>query len=211
MNPKIILIEGVPGAGKTTLIKALLRQYISQDKKISSLLHLSQSHTYKPIASDEDNFYACKTDILDHISKILDLLTRAILFGNDKSQSKLFVIIDTLHITHCFRPGNVSWADVAACDKQLGDMNCKLIFIKAMPETIWQRAVLKRNAADKFYLSKYQIKYGRTLEKVHQYYITEQQQMEELIKQSMLNTMTLFSEDAPQKNQDAAFEFWQQD
>jgi thymidylate kinase len=206
MNPKIILIEGVPGVGKTTLIKGLLREYISQDKKISSLLHLNQSHTYKPIVSDEDNFYACKTENLNHLSKILDFLNRAISLGNNK----LFVIIDTLHITHCFRPGTVSWTDVSTYDKLLAGMNCKLIFIKAMPETILERAILKRNTADKFYLSKYQIKYGKTLEEVHQYYITEQQKMEDLIKQSILNRMTLFSEDTPQANQDAAFKFWQQ-
>jgi hypothetical protein len=35
--------------------------------------------------------------------------------------------------------------------------------------------------------------------------------MEELVKQSMLKRLTLFSEDTPETNQDAAFGFWQQD
>jgi len=206
MKPNIILIEGVPGAGKTTLINGLLRAYILQDKKIGSLLHLNQSHTYRPVVSDEDNLYTCKTDTLHHLSKIIDVLRQAISLGN----SKLCVIIDTLHITHCFRPGTVSWADVIRYDKLLADMNGKLIFIKALPETIWQRAILTRNAADKLYLSKYQVKYGKTLEEVHQYYLTEQQKMEDLVKQSSLKKMILFSEDTPHTNQETAFEFWQQ-
>ena len=210
MNSKIILIEGIPGAGKTTLIKALLEKYISQEKRIDSLFHLSQAHTYKPVVSDEDNFYACKDDNLNHLTKIIDLLVQSISIGNNKRTNKLFVIIDTLHITHCFRPGNISWNDVAAYDKLLADINCKLIFIKALPETIWERAILKRNKADEFYLQKYQKRYGITLEEVHQYYMKEQDKMEKLIEQSSLSKMTLFSEDTLHTNANAAYEFWQQ-
>ena len=210
MNSKIILIEGIPGAGKTTLIKALLEKHVSQDKKIDSLLHLSQTQTYKPVVSDEDNFYACKTDNLNHLSKILDLLTRSISSGNNKSHNNLFAIIDTLHITHCFRPGNISWREVAAYDKLLANINSKLIFIKALPGTIWERAILKRNEADELYLKMYQKRYGNSLEEVHQYYMNEQDKMEKLIEQSSLSKMTLFSEETPQTNENTAYEFWRQ-
>jgi thymidylate kinase len=210
MNSKILLIEGVPGAGKTTLIKALLKEFASYDKRMDSLLYLSQSHTYKPIVSDEDNFYAGKADTLNHLSKILDLIRTTVCIRKDKVDTKLSVIIDTLHITLCFRPGNISWREVAAYDKHLAEMNCRLVFIKALPETIWERAILKRSAADTLYLSKYQKKYGKTLEQVHQYYMNEQEKMLQIITKSALQQITIFSEETIEVNKNIVFGFWQQ-
>ncbi len=208
MTSKIILVEGIPGSGKTTLINALLKEHIQQKNKIGTLINLSQLHTYKPVVFDEDNFYADKTDNLNHLSKILNLLIWCVSTAN--KSSKLLITIDTLHVTHCFRPGNISWTDVDLLDRQLAELDCKLIFLKAMPETIWERAILKRNEADELYLPKYQKRYGDTLEQVHQYYMTEQEKMEKLFENSSLNKITLSSEDSILKNQKAAYGLWQQ-
>jgi hypothetical protein len=80
--------------------------------------------------------------------------------------------------------------------------------MKAFPETIWHGAILKRNEADNLYLTKYQKKYGNNLEEIHQYYMTEQDKMERLIKESSLNAITLNSENKMQINQDIAYDFW---
>jgi predicted AAA+ superfamily ATPase len=69
MNSRIILIEGIPGTGKTTLINLLIKRYVTENEKIKTLFHLSQLHTYRPIVSDEDNFYASKTETLNHLKK----------------------------------------------------------------------------------------------------------------------------------------------
>jgi GTPase SAR1 family protein len=54
MTPfKALLIEGTSGVGKSTLIDALIRRHVnsSTQRKIRSLIHLAQSHTYGPLAS----------------------------------------------------------------------------------------------------------------------------------------------------------------
>jgi adenylate kinase family enzyme len=208
MNSRIILIEGIPGTGKTTLINLLIKRYVTENEKIKTLFHLSQLHTYRPIVSDEDNFYASKTETLNHLKKKLQLFNWSVSVGNNKNCNRVFIIIDTLHITHCFRPGSISWTDVVEYDKLLAAIDCKLIFMKAFPETIWHGAILKRNEADNLYLTKYQKKYGNNLEEIHQYYMTEQDKMERLIKESSLNAITLNSENKMQINQDIAYDFW---
>ena len=82
MNSRIILIEGIPGTGKTTLINLLIKRYVTENEKIKTLFHLSQLHTYRPIVSDEDNFYASKTETLNHLKKKLQLFNWSVSVGN---------------------------------------------------------------------------------------------------------------------------------
>ena len=83
----------------------------------------------------------------------------------------------------------------------------KLIFLKALPETIMQRSILPRSKRDNHYLSKYQKRYGNTLEEVHQYYMNEQDKMEDIIRQSSLTKIILHSEEEIQTNADIAYNF----
>jgi GTPase SAR1 family protein len=53
MTPfKALLVEGTSGVGKSTLIDRLLRRHVAsvQPRKIRTLVHLAQSHTYGPLA-----------------------------------------------------------------------------------------------------------------------------------------------------------------
>jgi thymidylate kinase len=204
---KILLIEGIPGSGKTTLIKAIVTKYVAQIESIKTFICLSQSHTYHPVVSDEENFYASKEQNLKHLEKIFKLLHWNVSISKNKLSNKFFCIIDTLHITHCFRPGNISWTDIKEYDSQLADINCKLIFLKVLPETIMQRSILPRSKRDNHYLSKYQKRYGNTLEEVHQYYMNEQDKMENIIRQSSLTKIILHSEEEIQINADIAYNF----
>jgi len=53
---KALLVEGTSGVGKSTLIDALIRRHVdtASARKIRSLVHLAQSHTYGPLATPED-------------------------------------------------------------------------------------------------------------------------------------------------------------
>jgi len=207
MKSKIILIEGIPGAGKTTLINSLIKNYILANEKVRTLVSLSQSHTYSPVISEENSFYASKNENLNHLDKILQFLKWGISSGSSESLSNFFCLIDTLHITHCFRPGNISWPDIVKYDKTLADVNCKLIFMKALPETILERAILPRSKRENLYLTKYQKRYGNNLNEIHQYYMNEQEKMGVLFENSKLNKIMLYSEQIS-TNEKAAYDFW---
>src|SRR5215510_9655275 len=73
---KALLVEGVPGIGKSTLIDAMIRRYIDSagPRKIRTLVHLSQTYTYGPLAPAEDNGTLTVAENLRLLERITGLL-----------------------------------------------------------------------------------------------------------------------------------------
>src|SRR5215831_1546758 len=53
---RLLIVEGTSGVGKSTLIDRLIRRYVAEqpERRLRTILHLTQAHTYGPIAPDED-------------------------------------------------------------------------------------------------------------------------------------------------------------
>ena len=67
-----LVVEGVPGIGKSTLIDAMIRRYVDwRAKKIRTLLHLTQGHTYGPIAPAEDSGTLTISENVAHLDRIV--------------------------------------------------------------------------------------------------------------------------------------------
>src|SRR5271154_209073 len=101
MHSKILIVEGTLGIGKSTLIDGLLRKYISDNKKIRSLLHLTQANTYGPLVIDEDQNTLTKEMNKVHLNKIYHLLYWFVSSLKNEHKIKFFGMVDTLHLTHC--------------------------------------------------------------------------------------------------------------
>ena len=73
---KALLVEGTSGVGKSTLIDALIRRHVgaSKPRKIRSLIHLAQSHTYGPLAAAEDNGTLTADENVRHLEGIVKLI-----------------------------------------------------------------------------------------------------------------------------------------
>src|SRR5580693_3955141 len=119
MNARILIVEGTSGIGKSTLIDGLLRKYLKENKKIRSLLHLTQANTYGPLAIDEDQNTLTKEMTKAHLDNIYNLLHWSATSLKKEHKIKFFGIIDTLHLTHCVRPGIIGWNDVRVFDGML--------------------------------------------------------------------------------------------
>jgi len=206
MNARILLIEGTSGIGKSTLIDALLRKYISENKKIRSLLHLTQANTYGPLAIDEDNGTLTKEMNKAHLADIYNLLNWAVSSLKDERKVKLFGILDTLHFTHCVRPGVIDWNDILEYDTKLKAIECKLIFISAEPQTIWDRGIIPR--INEQFITGYANKFGKDINEIHQYFIKEQVQLEKLVAKSCLDKIYIRAEDGFEKNAEKCYNFW---
>jgi hypothetical protein len=117
---KALLVEGTSGVGKSTLIDALLRRHIdgTAERRIRSLVHLAQSHTYGPLAAAEDHGALTVTENLRHLDRIVRWLEWLHASVQEQDRPWCFVIVDTLHLTHCVRPGVVKWSDVAEVDER---------------------------------------------------------------------------------------------
>jgi len=76
----------------------------------------------------------------------------------------------------------VTWNDVANFDQQISSLGCKLIFLEASKEVIWERTVWSRR--DNEFITHYGEKYGSSLEGIHDYFVQEQEAMLSVVKQS---------------------------
>jgi len=206
---KALLVEGTSGVGKSTLIDALIRGHVNsaQPRKIRSLVHLAQSHTYGPLAAPEDRGTLTTEANMQHLHTILQSLQWLHAAVQEHAKPWCFVILDTLHLTHCVRPGVVRWSDVEAFDRALAGLGCKLCFLHAQPHTIWERGIVPR--ANEQFLQQYARKFGHTPERIHRYFVREQERMLELFARSAMAKLRIEEIHVDDSVLSDVFRFWQ--
>src|SRR5579871_6163567 len=140
-----LLVEGTSGVGKSTLIDALIRRHVSAAKprKIRTVVHLAQSHTYGPLALREDRGLTVDEN-LRHLERIVGTAEWLHASVQEHTRPWCFLLMDTLHLTHCVRPGVVKWKDVATYDARLAALGCKLLFLRTSPKELWERGIKPR-------------------------------------------------------------------
>lgn len=206
MSCKLLLVEGVPGVGKSTLLHSLTRRFFERHKKKKTFIHLSQAHTYGPLVPDEDGNSLSKAQNLAHLEAILRMLTWHVESVGGDGEDRFLGLIETLHITQCFRPGVLDWNDVRLFDRRLAEIGCKLVFLQASAETIWQRTVVQRKNTP--FIATYGKKFGGTLEEIHDYFVREQDEMHKVVRQSGLPKLVLDNGFSMDRIEDEALDFW---
>jgi thymidylate kinase len=205
---KALLVEGTSGAGKSTVIDALIRRHVNtaEPRKIRSLIHLAQAHTYGPLAVAEDNHTLTVNDNACHHDRIVSAIEWLHASVQEHTRPWCFVIVDTLHLTHCVRPGVVRWPDVASIDARLAALGCKLLFLQVSPATIWERGIVTR-MKEQFVLN-YSKKFGRTHEEIHEYFVKEQETLLKLFAHSVMPKLQWDNDQAKENALDAAYNLW---
>jgi DNA polymerase III delta prime subunit len=208
---KALLVEGTSGVGKSTLIDALIRRHVgaSEARKIRTLVHLAQSHTYGPLARPEDHGTLTVDANLRHVERIVGTVEWLHAGVQEHARPWCFVLIDTLHLTHCVRPGVVKWSDVEPFDRRLAALGCKLLFLRGTPATIWERGIKPR--ADQQFIQEYAKKFGRTPEEIHHYFAHEQETLAGLFSRSVMPKLLVQNDGAPDNALEEACRFWAND
>jgi hypothetical protein len=203
-----LIVEGTHGIGKSTLIDALVRHHIEQRprRKIRSFVHLAQSHTYGPLAPSEDAGTLTIEKNVTHLDAIVRHVEWLSASVRTARPHFCFVIIDTLHLTHCVRPGIVSWNDVTGIDTRLKALGCRLLFLKGSAETIRRRSV--DACAGSQFLDEYAVKLGRSHDELHAYFVREQDELARLACASKLETLAIANDGDVNSVVNAAYEFW---
>jgi hypothetical protein len=208
---KALLVEGTSGVGKSTLIDALIRRHIgaSKPRKIRTLVHLAQSHSYGPLAVPEDLGTLTIDANLQHLERVVGTIEWLHAGVKEHERPWCFVLIDTLHLTHCVRPGVVNWNDVEPFDARLASLGCKLLFLQGTPATIWERGIKPRT--DQQFIQQYARKFGRTHDEIHKYFVREQQTLVNLFSRSSMSKLLLQNDGAPDNSFEDACRFWTED
>jgi hypothetical protein len=202
-----MLVEGVPGIGKSTLIDALIRRHVASagPRRIRSFIHLAQTHTYGPLAPAEDAgtlTVAANVQLLDRIVGTLEWLDADLAY----SDKPCFILIDSLHLTHCVRPGVLAWSDAASIDRRLAALGLKLLLLRGKRETIWSRTVQAR--ADAQFIREYATKFGRTQEEIHEHFVREQVELDRMFEKSALQKQIVENDGAMEGIENEAYAFW---
>ncbi len=204
---KALLVEGTSGVGKSTLIDALIRRHVgsSKPKKIRSLVHLAQSHTYGPLAVREGHGLT-REENRQHLERIVGLLEWLHASVQEHTKPWCFVLIDAMPLTYCVRPGVAQWGDIEPFDRTLAALGCKLLFLRVAPETIWERGIKAR--ANEQFIQEYAKKFGRNNEEIHRYFVEEQETLAGLFARSVMPKMLLENDAGGDHVLEQAFQFW---
>jgi hypothetical protein len=83
-----------------------------------------------------------------------------------ETRIKFFAVVDTLHFTHCHRPGVLNWEHVSNLDGRLARMGARLLFLHGSSQTLWERGIAPRR--DEEFITGYACpRFGETLEEIH--------------------------------------------
>jgi thymidylate kinase len=194
-SARLLLVEGVPGIGKSTLIDQLLRSYAAATpvEQIRTVLTLAQTHTYGPLAVREDEGTLTREDCLSHLGVILERLEWLVWSAASATRTKCVVLIDTLHLTHCLRPGVVAWNDVEEVDSRLAAMGARLLLLDAADQTVEERSVIAR--ADTEFIQHYALgRFGRDEAELVRYFQAERDEFRTMFERSSMRKLLLAAE-----------------
>ena len=205
----LLLVEGVPGLGKSTLLDQLLRRHVAgaAPRRLRTVLHLTQAHTYGPLASDEDAGTLTRQASFDHLQRIVTALAWLTQSLQNESKPKCFVVIDCLHLTACLRPGVVQWSDVESLDHELAAIGCRLLLLDATDETVRNRTVVARMNTQ--FIQGYALgRHGTNEGELIRHFQHERNIFRDLFAASRMAKLQLRAEATIAENVSAAFEFW---
>ena len=206
---RLLLVEGVPGLGKSTVLDRLVRRHVAtaEERRVRTLLHLTQAHTYGPLAPGEDAGTLTREASLEHLDRLVRLLEWLAAAVAGEARTKCFALVDTLHLTHCLRPGVLAWDDAAPFDRRLAAAGCRLLLLDANDATVRGRAVESR--AETSFIRDYAL---RRLAPDHdalaRYFAGERDAFRRMFAASAMPRLALAAETPLDDLADSAYAFW---
>jgi thymidylate kinase len=206
---RLLLVEGVPGLGKSTVLDHLARRHVAEaePRRVRTLLHLTQAHTYGPLARREDAGTLTRGECLAHLERIVAGLEWLAASVRGESTTKCFVLVDCLHLTACLRPGVVRWPDVVSLDRRMAETGCRLLLLDGTDETVRERAVRARMDTD-FIRGYAARRFGRSEAELVRHFRRERDAFRELFAASAMTRLCLPAEAPEEATAAGAFRFW---
>ena len=161
VNTVGLVLEGISGSGKSTVLGGLLRSESYLQRGYLSSIVLSEHHTQRVLEpkqkaeglSAADNVALLRQNV--DMIHALDLRLRGTDWGErGRLNHRLSYLMERFHLTHVCHYEHVGWKHVRAIDDALAGLGCKLCLLRVDEAMIEERVVnLRRNKEWEAYLS----------------------------------------------------------
>ena len=184
-----LILEGVCGTGKTSILRAILRSKAYIQKPYFSSLVLSEHQTQRVLESKErqgtltisDNVALLEGHVA-YLEKLRDRLDEMDWCDKNLTAMRIPYLVERFHFTHVGHYAHVDWEDVAALDKRLAQLSCKLCLFTIDDAVLEQRVIHDRSAGWRDYVKRF----GSTNAEIIRHYSEQQRLMVDLCRKSAL-------------------------
>ena len=207
-----LIIEGICGTGKSTLLKRISRHPVFTKKQFQSSIILTEHHTQRILEATEKTRSLKKEDNLEllnghveYLEKINSGLEKMDWRERNRINHQICYLFERFHFTHVSHYDHMQWDFVKKLDERLSLINCKVVILKMSPESMKTRIIEERDAGWLKYLSRY----GNTDDEIVTYFIKQQN---ELLKMSQKTKMPVLLIDTTEKEKvdlvENVIKFW---
>ena len=201
---RILLIEGVPGIGKSTLVNALEARYAAEARgKSRSFLRLGQAHTHWPAAGEAGGGTEAARACIAETLRTVEWMAESV-----RVEPYFWCLVDTLHLTLAERPGGLAAEEVIACDARLARLGGRLLLLTAREATVRGRCIEGR--AGNPWLTRMIAIHG-SADAAAAAFVAEQRRFLALAGRLRMRLLMLESEETEDRLARAAWNFWTQD
>lgn len=148
-----LIVEGICGTGKTSLIHALTKSPWFVQKSYLSSIVISEHHTSRILErklSQEgltpDDHMEVLEFYVQFFEKVHERSSHMDWSARNRTNHHLPFLLERFHLTHVFHYG-LPWEYVQAIDERLAKLNCKLCILEVDEADMEQRIILERHDA----------------------------------------------------------------
>ena len=207
-----LILEGICGSGKTTILRSILQSDRYRDRPFLSAVVLSEHHTQRVLERQENEAGLTPEDsvrLLDghvsHLESLNERLARMDWLERNRTGMRVPYVFERFHFTHACHYPHVRWDHVEPIDRRLAALNCRVCVLTVPEERIHERIIAGRDAGWRDYLRRH----GSSEDEIVDHYRMQQERLLELRRMSVLPVVVIdTTRSTADEAAERAIDFW---